>query len=104
MKSGVGLSSVNTSPHTATILYVRIGKQLTTFIVQSGGGGTGHWGVFDGVKQGVLVGVGVGVGDAQGLPLVELGVGVGVGVWPTDALGVGVGKLEHELFVSALPS
>ena len=104
VKSGVVLSSVKTSPQTATILYVSIEKQLTTFITQFGGGGTGHCGVFDGVKHGVLVGVGVGVGDAQGLPLVELGVGVGVGVCPADALGVGVGKLEHEQFVSALPS
>ncbi len=59
---------------------MRIEKQLTTSFTQSGGGGTGHCGVLDGVRQGVCVGVGVGVGEAQGFPFVELGVGVGVGV------------------------
>jgi hypothetical protein len=91
-------------PHTATILYVKIGKQLNTFFSHDGGGGKGQTGLLEGVKQGVLVGVVEGVGDKHGLLLVPDGVGVGVGVVKVDAVGVGVGKLLQEQSVAAKPS
>jgi hypothetical protein len=68
------------SPQTATILYVKIGKQLNIDILQLGGGGAGHAALDDGVTQGVDVGVGVGDAVKQGYcGILALGVGVGVG-------------------------
>jgi hypothetical protein len=89
---------------TSTILYVKIVKQLLRGIKHSGAGGSGHCGLGDGVKQGVLLGVGVGVGEAHGSPEKVVVVVViedetlGVGV------GVGVGKFTHSQLYFALPS